>query len=58
MKQLKQEKQKFGIFTNVLEISNSKNSFNICPLPRIALAQTLKIRWVLEARKGKQFCVI
>lgn len=54
----KLQKQRFSIFTNVLEISGSKNGFNIYPLPRIALAQTLKIRCVLEARKGKQSCVI
>jgi hypothetical protein len=33
------ETKRLGIFAPVLEISGSKNSFNICPLPRIALPQ-------------------
>lgn len=48
------KKKILGVFAKVLEIFGSKNSFNICPLPKIALAQILKIRWILEASKGKQ----
>ena len=57
MKQFK--KKNLGIFAKVLEIFGSKSSLNICPLPKIALAQILKIRWILAAKaKVNSPCVI